>query len=203
MSDKVLKTVTLLTGVIFIWIVVKIVEFIEAMPQCSCGIPTKTLERIAFLEKIVIAIIGINVLYQFFSTNTVGDMNSIWQRILLVISFAVYVFFIYNVNEFRTSIGKNCECADKWEKIALYIQALLYAVVIALFVASSLFLLSMGFLNVKTPMGINILLILFTIVAIFAWSLLGGNTNDLLDYVMEHTQKEGFECGCNSDKKKI
>jgi len=201
MSDRPLKVITILTGAIVIWIVFKIVEFIESMPQCSCSVPTQTLERIAFLEKGIIAIMAIGILSQLYNfNNSLNSTNEAMlsnplHSILGVIGVVIYVFFIYNVNKFRTSIGKDCKCADKWEKIAMYVQALFYIIIFSLTVISTLFLLNVGMINMKTGIGRNILLITFSIVAVAMFSFFGENPNVFVDYVMEHVAKEGFECG--------
>ena len=82
------------------------------MPQCSCSVPTQTLERIAFLEKIVIAIASLGIIYNFYFLNKTDDtlmmkMFSndtffyIPQIAYFAIIFFVYVIFIYNVNDFK------------------------------------------------------------------------------------------------------
>ena len=44
----------------------------------------------------------------------------------------------------------------------------------------------------------------FSIIAIVAFSLFGGDMDIFVDYVMKYFDKEGFEggCDCNSNKKK-
>ena len=218
MSVNTSRVIGIITGVIFIFIVIKIVKFIESMPQCSCSVPTQTLERIAFLEKIVIAIASLGIIYNLYFLNKTDDtlmmkMFSndtffyIPQMAYFTIIFFVYVIFIYNVNDFRNSIGKKCECADKWEKTAMYIQAILYIIFLSILVIGLLLLLQAGIFNMSSPKGQMIAVVGFSIVAVFAFAVFGGDLNVFLDYAMKTVDKEeGFSsdgsCGCDRDKKK-
>lgn len=202
MSEKTVKIVTLITSVIIIAIVVKIVAFIERMPQCSCSVPTETLDRIAFLEKIIIGFGGFGILYQLYSFNTsmmanTGLISSPIYLGVLLISFLVYTLFAYNVNQFRQTLSEGCKCADTWEKTAMYIQAIYYVLMISFIVISALFLLSLGAFSFKSGPGRNILIIAFSVIALGAWSLFGGDLNVFLDMAMDAVETEGFECGCN------
>ena len=218
MSVNTSRVIGIITGVIFIFIVIKIVKFIESMPQCSCSVPTQTLERIMFLEKIVILFASLGIIYNLYFLNKTDDtlmmkMFSndtffyIPQMAYFAIIFFVYVIFIYNVNDFRNSIGKKCECADKWEKTAMYIQAILYIIFLSILVISLLLLLQAGIFNMSSPKGQMIAVVGFSIVAVFAFAVFGGDLNVFLDYAMKYVEKEeGFSsdgsCGCDRDKKK-
>ena len=218
MSVNTSRVIGIITGVIFIFIVIKIVKFIELMPQCSCSVPTQTLERIGFLEKIVIAIACLGIIYNFYFLNKTDDTSMmkmfsndtffyIPQMAYFAIIFFVYIIFIYNVNDFRNSIGKKCECADKWEKTAMYIQAILYIIFLSILVIGLLLLLQAGIFNMSSQKGQMIAVVGFSIVAVFAFAVFGGDLNVFLDYAMKYVEKEeGFSsdgsCGCDRDKKK-
>lgn len=215
MSDQNTKVIMLITSVILIWIVVKIKEFLENMPPfgepegCACYKKSgNSAERLAFLENIVIILAGIGILYQlyFFNSSDIEKkmMNTISYSTLLFITFIVYLLFAYNANDFRKSLDKSCKCADKWEKTALYIQAIYYVIIIALIIMSVLVLLTVGTIKTSSPYGRTIIILCFSIGAIIAFSVFGGNVNVFLDYAIEHsnkTNKEGFECGCESKRK--
>ena len=213
MSVNTSRVISIITGVIFIFIVVKIVKFIESMPQCSCSVPTQTLDRIAFLEKIVIGIACLGIVYNLYFLNKADDtlMMKLFsndtfffipQMAYFVIIFFVYAVFIYNVNDFRKSISKKCECADKWEKTAMYIQAILYIIFFSILLIGLLLLLQAGVFKMSSPIGQMIAIMGFSIVAIFAFAVFGGDMNVFLDYAMKYVDKnEGFSCGCDRDKK--
>ena len=202
MSEKTVKIVTLITSVLVIWIVTRIVAFVERMPQCACSVPTETLDRIAFLEKIIIGFGGFGILYQLYSFNASMMENSglisspIYLGVLLI-SFFVYALFAYNVNDFRRSISGDCKCADTWEKTVMYAQAIYYVLMISFIVISALFLLSLGALSFKSGPGRNMIIIAFSVIAMGAWSLFGGDMNVFLDKAIDAVETEGFECGCN------
>ena len=69
MSDKSFRVTNIITSIILIWIIVKIIAFVEAMPQCGCSVPQQTLDRIAFLEKVIIAIMSGSILYNLYLFN--------------------------------------------------------------------------------------------------------------------------------------
>jgi hypothetical protein len=218
MSVNTSRVISIITGVIFIFIVVKIVKFIESMPQCACSVPTQTLDRIAFLEKIVIGIACLGIVYNLYFLNKPDDtlMMKIFsndtlffipQMAYFVIIFFVYAVFIYNVNDFRKSISKKCECADKWEKTAMYIQAIFYIITLSLLLISVILLLQAGVFKMATPEGKILTVLGFSIIAVFAFAIFGGDMNVFLDHTMKYVDKEeGFSsdgsCGCDRDKNK-
>jgi hypothetical protein len=175
------------------------------MPQCACSVPTETLDRIALLEKIIIAFIGFGMLYQLYTFNApiVANSGLVSSPIYLgisVISFLVYTLFAYNVNDFRKSISGDCKCADTWEKTAMYAQAIYYVLMISFIVITTLFLLSLGALSFKSGPGRNMIIIVFSVIAVGAWSIFGGDMNVFLDKALDAIGKEGFECGCEKRK---
>lgn len=226
MSIKTVKVATLLTSVLIIWIVVKIVVFIKQMPQCACSVPAQTLDRIMVLEKVIIAMGALSILYQLFTFND-PKISSPGYLVTSVFAFLIYAVFAYNVNDFRNSISKKCECADKWEKTAMYVQAIYYVVAISIVIIGALVLLSGGVINFASGPNRTIGIIAFAMIAIGAWILFGGKMNVFLDYAInmnkiesfssmhaedgkkesfssihaEDGKKESFDCGCNKDKK--
>ena len=68
-------------------------------------------------------------------------------------------------------------------------------------------LLQAGIFNMSSPKGQMIAVVGFSIVAVFAFAVFGGDLNVFLDYAMKYVEKEeGFSsdgsCGCDRDKKK-
>ena len=221
MSIKTLKVATILTSVLIIWIVVKIVAFIKEMPQCACSVPAQTVDRIAVLEKVIIAMGALSILYQLFTFNDQKNSSIVGSPLYLVtslVAFLIYAVFAYNVNDFRNSISKKCECADKWEKTAMYVQAIYYVVAISIVIIGALTLLSGGVINFASGPNRTIGIIAFAMIAIGAWILFGGKMNVFLDYAIninktegfssmqtedrkKDNTKESFDCGCNKEKK--
>ena len=235
MSDKSFRVTNIITSVIFIWIIVKIIAFVEAMPQCGCSVPEKILDRLAFLEKVIIAMISGGILHNLYffndpllSPQSMGSrsmLHLLFLNLFLFLAFAVYLLFVLNAKDFSKTVSKTCitastkyssytwgnhslpnNCADKWEKTALYIQAIYYAIAVAFMIFAALVLLTI-YTNLSDTSGKIAFLSLFSIVAVSAWSLFGGDLNVFLDYVMKTVDKdEGFSsdgsCGCDRDKKK-
>ena len=195
MSEKTVKVVTLITSVLVIWIVNRIVAFVERMPQCACSVPTETLDRIALLEKIIIAFVGFGILYQLYTFN--GPMITYSVLVsspiylgISVISFLTYIVFAYNVNDFRKSISGDCKCGDTWEKNAMYAQAIYYVIANLYIVITTLFLLNVGALSFKSGLGRNMIIILFSIIAVGTWSIFGGDMNVFLAKALDSIGKD-------------
>jgi hypothetical protein len=215
MSDKSFRVTNIITSVIFIWIIVKIIAFVEAMPQCGCSVPEKTLDRLAFLEKVIIAMMSGGILHNLYffndpllSPQSMGSrsmLHLLFLNLFLFLAFAVYLLFVLNAKDFSKTVSKSCSCADTWEKTALYIQAIYYAIVVAFMIFAALVLLTI-YTKLSDTSGKVAFLSLFSIVAVSAWSLFGGDLNVFLDYAMKTVDKEGFQsgssCGCNKEQKK-
>ena len=212
MSDKSFRVTNIITSVIFIWIIVKIIAFVEAMPQCGCSVPEKTLDRLAFLEKVIIAMMSGGILYNLyffndpvFSSQANGSGSILLfsgYQLFLFLAFAVYLLFALNTKEFSKTLSTSCNCADKWEKTALYIQAIYYAIAVAFIIFAALTLLTVGTMKMSSSFGKVSFLFTFSIVAVSAWSLFGGDLNVFLDYVMQNfSQIEGFEYRCPHNNK--
>jgi hypothetical protein len=216
MSDKSFRVTNIITSIILIWIIVKIIAFVETMPQCGCSVPQQTLDRIAFLEKVIIAIMSGSILYNLYlfndpivlsKTNNSGSILLFSShQLLMFFAFAVYLMFTLNAKDFSKTLNKSCDCADKWEKTALYIQGIFYAIAVALIIFIALALLTFGTIKMSSSFEKVAFLFTFSIVAISAWSLFGGDLNVFLDYVMETVETEGFQsgrtCGCDKEQKK-
>jgi hypothetical protein len=164
---------------------------------------------------------GLSILYQLFTFNDSKNSSIAGSPLYLVTSlfaFLIYAVFAYNVNDFRNSISKKCECADKWEKTAMYVQAIYYVVAISIVIIGALSLLSGGVINFASGPNKTIGIIAFAMIAIGAWILFGGKMNVFLDYAInmnkperfqesfssmqtEDRKKESFDCGCNKEKK--
>jgi len=201
---------------------VKIIAFVEAMPQCGCSVPEKTLDRLAFLEKVIIAMMSGGILYNLyffndpvFSSQANGSGSILLfsgYQLFVFLAFAVYLLFALNAKDFSKTLSKTCitastkyssytwgnhslpnNCADKWEKTALYIQAIYYAIAVAFIIFAALILLTVGTMKMSSSFGKVSFLSLFSIVAVSAWSLFGGDLNVFLDYVMNNVaQIDGF-----------
>lgn len=214
------KIVSIISSIFVIIIITKIVEFLKSVPQCQCAkiADTGILDKIVFLEKSIIFLMVVQILrkvYEMSSSSSpikidkMAKMNSPLNLFLFAVAFLIYMFFIYNVNSFKDALNlakgskESCECADKWEKNVLYIQAIIYMIVMSVILIMGLFLVNISF-RTGTPNGnfANVLILLvFSAIGLGIWSLYGGDMNIFLEYAMSviPQTKEGFQCDKKSD----
>jgi hypothetical protein len=198
----------------------KIVEFLKSVPNCQCAkiADTGILDKIVFLEKAVIVMMVINIIRKLYEMSVsakidkIEKMNSPINLIIFAVAFLVYVFFIYNVNNFNDSMKESkdskqsCECVDKWEKTALYIQAIIYMISVSVILIIGIFLVNISLTQGKTGNFTNVMILLiFFVVGLGTWSLYGGDMNIFLDYAMSALPslpqtKEGFGCPLQSSE---
>ena len=217
--------VSIISSVFVIIIITKIVEFLKSVPQCQCAKISETdiLDKIVFLEKSIIILMVVQILrkvhemYSFSSLTKIDKMNSPLNLLLFALAFIIYVFFIYNVNSFKDALNfaqagskQSCECIDKWEKTALYIQAIIYIIVTSVILILGMFLVNISFRSGK-PNGnfLNvIMLLIFSLIGLGIWSFYGGDMNVFLEWAMDAIpSNEGFGCPYkekfeNDDEKK-
>lgn len=86
------------------------------------------------------------------SKNKTVKMGIIASYIVLYIaSVVIDVKFIYNTYNFHKTLQSPCECANKWQKYVIYIDAILYTITISMTVFTIILLGKMiGFSNLKS-----------------------------------------------------
>ncbi len=210
--NGVLKGIRAVTIALVIFIIVKIRQFLEEMPDCGCQSPS--FERIRFMELVVIGILVLSFLFEPDVSNKkdlkelLQQTNGWYYKLLLPISVIMYFYLLYNAVQFSDDINKDetCKkCGDKWTKYALYGQAMLYGLAAAITVIGGAIFINLGLTGVTSGYGLAAITGILFILGLIATTVFGGSVNDLLDKVMELSgQKEGF-CGCsgNKDSKKI
>lgn len=209
--ENIKQIVSIISSIFVIIIITKIVEFLKSVPSCQCAKITDTgiLDKIVFLEKSIIGLMVIQILrkvYELYSPikiDKIAKMNSPLNLIIFAVAFLVYIFFIYNVNNFKDSLAaannskESCECIDKWEKTALYIQAIIYMIIVSVILILGMFLVNISLKQGTTGNFTNVMILLiFSVVGLGIWSLYGGDMNVFLEYAMDviPQSKEGFGC---------
>jgi hypothetical protein len=209
--ENIKQIVSIISSIFVIIIITKIVEFLKSVPSCQCAkiADTGILDKIVFLEKSIIGLMVIQILrkvYELYSPikiDKIAKMNSPLNLIIFAVAFLIYVFFIYNVNNFKDSLAaaknskESCECVDKWEKTALYIQAIIYMIVVSVILILGIFLVNISLKQGTTGNFTNVMILLiFSVVGLGIWSLYGGDMNVFLEYAMDviPQSKEGFDC---------
>lgn len=188
------KVISILTGVFVIFIVMKITEFLQSLPQCPCYAEkmgnANNLDKLVFLQKSVIFIALakiVHTVYAMFmdsgSPNKEMVRNSPYMLLMLFLTVSVYMFFTYNVYTHQQSAGSKCECADKWQQNVMYFQALVYALVVAMVLILGLALLATGTFGDTNFKRITTLLAVF-VVGLGVFTAFGGDMNIFLEKAM-------------------
>ena len=211
--ENIKQIVSIISSIFIIIIIIKIVEFLKSVPSCQCAkiADTGILDKIVFLEKSIIGLMVIQILrkvYELYSPikiDKIAKMNSPLNLIIFAVAFFIYVFFIYNVNNFKDSLAaaknskESCECLDKWEKTALYIQAIIYMIFVSVILILGIFLVNIS-LKQGTPGNFTnvMILLIFSVVGLGIWSLYGGDMNVFLEYAMDVIPQSNEGFGCSS-----
>lgn len=189
------KIISILTGVFIIFIVMKITEFLQSLPQCPCYAEkmgnTNNLSKLVFLQNSVIFIALakiVHTVYTMFADsgsapNKEMMQNSPYMLIMLLLTVSVYTFFTYNVYQHQQSAGSKCECADKWQQNVMYFQALVYALVVAMVLILGLMLLSTGTIGDSNFKRVSTLLAVF-VLGLGVFTAFGGDMNIFLEKAM-------------------
>ena len=211
--ENIKQIVSIISSIFIIIIITKIVEFLKSVPSCECDkiADTGILDKIVFLEKSIIGLMIIQILrkvYELYSPikiDKIAKMNSPINLFLFAIAFLVYIFFIYNVNDFKDALNlskkskESCECIDKWEKTALYIQAIIYMIAVSVILILGLFLVNISLTKGTGSNFTNVMILLiFSVVGLGIWSLYGGDMNVFLEYAMDVIPQSNEGFGCSS-----
>lgn len=122
--------VQILTSLFIIYFLYRAYTYLGDLKSCGCA-PTVYANRLKILEGIYISLYGIGIITVVFSTTLmkmVQMSGSTMTSIFVVALLSVYLMFIYNAYQFQKNIDENCECDKKWERMVIYIQAVLYAI---------------------------------------------------------------------------
>lgn len=221
--ENIKQIVSIISSIFVIIIITKIVEFLKSVPSCQCAKITDTgiLDKIVFLEKSIIVLMVIQILrkiyelYSHIKIDKIAKMNSPINLFLFAVAFLVYVFFIYNVNNFKDALNvakgsskstESCECLDKWQKTALYIQAIIYMIVVSVILILGIFLVNISLTTGTRNNFTNIMILLvFSVVGLGIWSFYGGDMNVFLEYAMSvmPQSNEGFDRPHEKDQEKF
>jgi len=137
MGKKSLVT-SILSSVFVLIFIYYAYSYVKNLDNCKCvSFLRNHIENIKNIELflIYIQVIGIfmNIgTYIFgFDVNKFAKTNYkpmiVFLGIYLIVLVTILIHFIYNVYEFGTNIPKDCDCADKWQRDILYIQAIIYS----------------------------------------------------------------------------
>ena len=134
--------------VINISLIYVIYLYLDNLRMCSCvnqEITTKLKETEYTIFKLIIVSSLLLILNSMFgmtsSSNKTIKYGMISAYIVLyIVSLYTNVQFIYNTFKFQKTLKYPCECAEKWEKYVIYINAVLYTLSIILTFITLLFM---------------------------------------------------------------
>ncbi len=107
-------------------------DYLRKLEDCMCAQGVANAEEnkadIQKLKYIELLLLVIAILNLIFSLNTVfSPLIATFFTIAIVV---IYVFFVMNVYRLYRNMPSDCECALKWPRYYLYIQALLMTMVL-------------------------------------------------------------------------
>ena len=133
-------------------------NYAKSLNSCNCVSSLKeNIDDIKYTELflIVMSIIGIciNILVHLFGINPMKGLSKSSLQIFGVligiygiILTIILINFIYNVYVFGVKFPSECDCADKWQKDILYVQAGWYSFT----TLSAVFLLAFMFFHIRS-----------------------------------------------------
>ena len=110
-------------------------SYAKSLNRCVCvSFLKENIDNIKYTEifLMVMSVIGIsiNILVHLFGFNPMKGLSKsslktfgMFLGIYSIILITILINFIYNVYEFGVKFPSECDCADKWQKDILYVQA--------------------------------------------------------------------------------
>ncbi len=185
MNENIVKTISVVTTSIVIFIFTRIRAYLAEVPECACYKKQgkhDSIERLRFITLIMIGVFVVNLVWSLFAPVESG--------ILGIFIAIIYLIYVYNVHDFRHNVALKCDdCADKWPKYAMYGFSLLYAVMFSILLLSSIVLT----MTVGTKTGYLPIIIVLFFVGLGAWTFMGGDLNEFVDAAMQFVGFEGFK----------
>lgn len=110
-------------------------NYAKSLNNCKCvSFLKENIDDIKYTELFLIgmSVIGIiiNILVHLFGINPMKGFSKsslktfgIFMGIYGIILITILINFIYNVYEYGIKLPPDCDCADKWQRDILYVQA--------------------------------------------------------------------------------
>lgn len=137
MGKKSLFT-SILSSIFVLFFIYYAYSYAKSLDNCNCvSFLRNHIENIKNIELFLICIQVIGIVMNIGTYIFGFDMNNFAKAnykpmifflgIYLIVLVTILIHFIYNVYEFGNHIPKDCDCADKWQRDILYIQAVIYS----------------------------------------------------------------------------
>ena len=125
-----------IVSILSIVILYFVYAYLSGLKTCKCA-NDLYVTRLKNLEAILL---GLNVIMFCFSIlssfHLFNALDKIKQHILKIVMLGgitmliYYSYFVYNGYEFWNTLPDKCDCADKWQKYYIYLQSIIYFLVI-------------------------------------------------------------------------
>jgi hypothetical protein len=144
-----------LSSIVSIVILYFVYAYLTGLKTCSCANDVYV-TRLKYLESILL---GLNVIMLCFailgSFHLFNALDSIIKHILKIVMLGgitmlvYYSYFVYNGYSFWNTLPSKCACADKWPKYYIYLQSIIYFLIVLI---TTIFAGVLAFR--KVPMGL-------------------------------------------------
>lgn len=139
-------------GVMFIALIVayfiyRAYAYLGSLESCQCA-PQSIVQNLKMIELyyllVILAGIVFNIVYLIFNldyTQLVSKYKYLVGFIIVYVLsvFGFYLYYIYNVIEFKAQLKPDCACANQWQNNIIYLHALYLSLPIILTILSALF----------------------------------------------------------------
>ena len=127
--------ISALVGVILIGFAI---HYLQKLEECLCAQvkavseeQKANLQHLKRIEILLLILLFANLLFAFQSR-----LTPLLSTLFFFVILAVYVIFVMNVYKLYQSMPSDCECALKWPRFYIYLQALIMTAILLTFVVS-------------------------------------------------------------------
>ncbi len=129
--------ISALVGVILIGFAI---HYLQKLEECLCAQgkavseeQKANLQHLKRIEILLLILLFANLLFAFQSR-----LTPLLSTLFFFVIVAVYVIFVMNVYKLYQSMPSDCECALKWPRFYIYLQALIMTAILLTFVVAIL-----------------------------------------------------------------
>ena len=146
---------TFIFSSIIIFLLYSAYAYLRDTKSCKCIQDQRYPNRLKIMELIMLSmnIITLTVAFigsQFNMMHILAKSGISPVHIAIIVAtfiFIFYSYFVYNVYKFRQTTTYDCQCADKWPRMFIYLQAFLVVIMLFITLQTSVSMLS------RSPVG--------------------------------------------------
>lgn len=128
-------------------------SYLQGLKTCKCAndlYVTRLKNLEAILLGLSVILFAVSLLSSFHLFNVLDKIKQHVLKIALlggITMLVYYSYFVYNGYEFWKTLPDKCECADKWQKYYIYLQSIVYFLILLM---TTLFTGVLAFRKIKT-----------------------------------------------------